>query len=696
MQHYKFFINSKYLEKKLETMKNNCNLFFKLRKQNKYNYYFNIPLAFDIETTNYIDYDNNIKEAYMYIWQVGIFDISVYGRTWEEFILFMNYLKRTISEYNINDDTRVIMWVANLGFEFQFMRKHFNITEMFAKEERHPISFLCNDFFEFRDALALSGGSLDFLAKTYTKTQKLIDTLNYKLMRNSKTVLHMNEYAYCTNDVIILCEFARKMYDEWCFDFHYLPLTKTGVLRYDVKQQAKLQYKLSTLKDYIKNLFPTTKQEYLFIMEYLFRGGYTHALSFLVELVIQNEDMRGIDFGSSYPSVMLKCYVPKSKFKDVKCDNEKDLQTLCRKNCTIFIADFYNIKAKYGYTIESKNRIIKFSSDSIFDNGRLYSSSHIRVFLTELDYYNYKMFYSYDKMKINKCMIAKKGFLPKYLINPMINAYIEKTKLKNEGLNDTQEYAIKKGYVNSSYGLTVTRLVFNDISYENEEWKIKESDRNYDEQISNQILSPFFGIYITAQARHKELLTLYKMRGDVIYSDTDSHKLMNYEKNKKYITKYNNKQLRLNMKYAIENNIDFNLIKDLGLFSDEGQIKKFKTLGTKRYCYEDKKGIHTVVSGGNKKSIINYSKMMDKDVFDIFSNNLTIPKEYSQKITTHYNDSTTEREIIDFEGNSEIMHEESSVALYDIPFSMKLDKDFKCFLEMIEERGLRYGKYKIY
>ena len=686
MYRYDYYIRSSILIKKLEQLKKKNSLFIKLKKGNKMTDYFNIPLAFDVETSQYIDYESNIKEAYMYIWQIGIFDDSVYGRSWNDFKFFIKYLLSTLKEYEIRE-SKIICWVANLGFEFQFLRKHFEISNLFAKEERHPICFCLENVIEFRDALSYSGGSLDFLAKSFTHTQKLVDSLNYSLMRTSSTTLHMNEYSYCNNDVIILCEFASYVYELWK-NRHYIPLTKTGILRYQVKQKAKESYKLKYLEDYVRNLFPRTKEEYLFIMTYLFRGGYTHALSFYVDKLIES-DMRGIDFESSYPSVMLKNYVPKTRFKEVKIKAESELKELCKNECVVFIAIFHNIKAKHGYTVESKNRIIK-DKKAIYDNGRLYSAESVKVYLTELDYLNYIDFYEYSSMEIEYVATAKRGHIPEYLLDPILEAYCKKQKLKLSGLSDTREYAIQKSTVNSGYGLTVTRLVFKDIRYKDDEWCMCESDKSYDEQISKQILSPFWGIYVTAHARRNELKTLANMCGDVIYSDTDSHKLLNYEKHKNYIDEYNSNQRKLNKRLSEKYNIDFNLIKNLGCFSDEGKISRFKTIGTKRYAYENVKGIHTVVSGARKKSIIDYANNHKKDVFEVFSDGLVISKEDSQKLTTCYNDSEHSRLITDYEGNSEQMSELSSVCLYSIPFSMNLDKDFKNFLLMLEERKLRY------
>lgn len=687
MYFYSFYIKSNTLNKRLAELDKNNNRYFKLRKGKSYQYYYNIELSFDIETTNVIDYENNIKQAYMYVWQIGLFNDCIYGRTYEELKLFLEYLKVALDN---NFNARIIMWIANTSFEFQFIRKHFRISDLFAKEERQPISFVLNDFFECRDALVLSGGSLESLAKQYTKTQKLVGDLNYDLPRNILTPLHCDELAYINNDVIILTEFARYIYDKWAFTKHYIPLTKTGVLRYTVRQKAKADYKINVLYAYISTLYPKTKSEYLFTMEYLFRGGYTHANSFFTDIEVKNSDIRGIDFTSSYPSVMIKDYYPKTPFTDIEIANMEDFETLCSNYCVIFIADFINIKARYGNTIESKNRIIKYSYDAVFDNGRLYKASKIRVYLTELDYLNYKDFYKWDRMVIKNVKISKKGRLPQYLLKPMIDAYSVKQRLKQQDLSDSKEYAESKSVVNSAYGLSVTRLQFNDVVYNNDEWGYCESNKSYEEIISRQVLSPYWGIYVCAHARRNELLTLYEMKEDVIYSDTDSHKLINYSRHKEFIDRYNQNQKNLNKLYCDKYNEDITLLNDIGCFDDEGEIYRFKTLGTKRYCYENKKGIHTVVSGCRKKALIDYSKILNKDVFEIFEDKLSIPKEYSLKLTTCYNDDITSAEITDIYGNTIIQTELSSVALYDIPFSLSMDKDYLDFIKMLIERKKRY------
>ena len=96
------------------------------------------------------------------------------------------------------------MWVANLSFEFQFIRKWLHVTRLFAKEARQPLLVEHNGWLQFREALSISGGNLEQLAKDYCTTQKLVGDLDYSKIRHSTTPLTQEELNYCIHDVLII------------------------------------------------------------------------------------------------------------------------------------------------------------------------------------------------------------------------------------------------------------------------------------------------------------------------------------------------------------------------------------------------------------------------------------------------------------------------------------------------------------
>lgn len=638
--------------------------------------YLKLHCAFDIETTTLYD----TKTSFMYIWQFQINDITIIGRTMNEFIDLLTELKSKLA----TPSARLIVWVANLGFEFQFIRNYFTISELFAKKKREPLKFLLNDFFEFRDALAISGGSLSQLAKDYTTTQKLVGDLDYTILRSHKTQLTDNELAYCVNDVVILKEFSEYIWSKYIEPEGYIPLTKTGILRREVNQKAKEWSKqkgisFKHLHEYVASLYPSNEEQYTFYMEYLFRGGFTHANNYYVGDTIKGH-MLGIDFTSSYPASMLQDYYPITPFKKVDYE-PKYLTTKC---CILFVV-FTNIKAKTSHTIESSNKIIQ-AKEPIYDNGRLYSAKGIYVCLTELDLASYKEFYEWDSMKVTNMYISDRGLLPTYLLDVLVEYYERKDNLKRSGLSKSPEYALTKAMVNSAYGLTVTRLTFSDVEYSNGEWNLNRSDKSYQDQITNQVLSCFWGIWVTAHSRRKELKTLRLLNKHVAYSDTDSHKLVGFDC-LYMIREYNNSIRRKNHRLCNYYGYDKSVLLDIGTFDIEGLIYQFKTLGAKRYIYTDADGLHQTISGLYKTALAEYSEHLDIDAFDIFNDNMYIPSEYTHKLASTYNDMPTDAYIC-----GDYMHALSSVALIPTDFTLRLANDYVQLLLYLTERNLRRFK----
>ena len=94
--------------------------------------YLNIPCAFDIETTSF--YEGKEKRATMYIWQMSIAGLIVIGRTWNEFVLVLEAITRDF-ELKLGE-LHLVFYVQSLAYEFQFMRKWLDWSEVFAVDYR--------------------------------------------------------------------------------------------------------------------------------------------------------------------------------------------------------------------------------------------------------------------------------------------------------------------------------------------------------------------------------------------------------------------------------------------------------------------------------------------------------------------------------------------------------------------------------
>lgn len=625
-----------------------------------------IECGFDIETTRIND-----ERTYMYHWQLSLNDYIITGRKWSDFSSVITLINMSLKKHN----SHCYIFVANLGYEFQFLRKHFEITDLFARENRHPINFKI-DRCIFLDALSITGGNLENLAKNYCSTKKLVGDLDYSLIRNSKTELTQTELDYCINDVVILQEFANYLFTEYLLKQGYLPITQTGIVR----QQMRLRYKGNKKHyAYIQENY-LSRTQYNTFSRFLFRGGYVHANAEFVNQTITGNKVASVDFTSSYPAVMNQKYYPITKFKEIKI---KNFDNLDKNKCYVLAIDFYNISATTSITIESLHKLVDYDKKSIvLDNGRLFKCDKVRVYLTEIDLKIYKHFYKWEKYTILKCWESEKGQLPFELLENLNSWYIKKSELKKAGLDGTLDYTLSKQFVNSHYGMCVTNLAFDEITYSNDEWQEPTpTTKNYKQLICKEFLLYQWGIYITAHARYNLLSNVAKME-NVIYCDTDSIYFLDSEKNRNIVTEYNKKVLSLNKKIFDNENLH-----DLGLFDYQPQAIAFKTLGCKRYIYTYEKNneikLKQTIAGLPKKTLETWKKENNKtfdDVFNFFNTNMCINSKYSNKLTSCYNDNEHTDIVTDYQGNTEYMTELSGITLNNSDYNLTLNENWIDFL----------------
>ena len=163
--------------------------------------YYDISVSFDTETTSMYQGMPKEKFSFMYVWQFGIGGYYCYGRHWSEFIRLLLKLK----EYgNLSTEKKLIIYIHNLSFEFQFFRKLIPWSSVFAVDNREPVKALSSWGIEFRDSLILSGYKLANVAKNLTKHDipKMVGDLDYSLIRNTKTSFTDKELGYMLNDEI--------------------------------------------------------------------------------------------------------------------------------------------------------------------------------------------------------------------------------------------------------------------------------------------------------------------------------------------------------------------------------------------------------------------------------------------------------------------------------------------------------------
>ena len=106
--------------------------------------YYNIPSSFDIETTSF--YEGDEKRAIMYEWTFGLNGLVIIGRYWDEFMELINNISSLL---RLSQEKRLLVYVHNLAFEFQFICKRFSWLKIFATDERKPLYALSDYGIEF-------------------------------------------------------------------------------------------------------------------------------------------------------------------------------------------------------------------------------------------------------------------------------------------------------------------------------------------------------------------------------------------------------------------------------------------------------------------------------------------------------------------------------------------------------------------
>lgn len=562
-------------------------------KKNKF-LYKDIICAFDIETSP-ID---EIEQSVMYIWMFQ-FDTryTVIGRTWMEFIQFRSRLASCMK-----DGQRLLIFVHNLSYEFQFLRGfyHFEPEEVFAISSRKVLKCNMHEYFEFRCSYLHSNMSLlAYTNKMGAEHKKLSgDEFNYKTRRYWYTELTPKQIQYCVHDVLGLVE-SIKIEMEYDGDNLYtFPLTSTGYVRRDAKQAMR---KVS--HTYVYNQLPD--YDIYEMLNEAFRGGNTHANRFYAGVILHN--VKSADRSSSYSDVLVNCKFPISRFfhKGACCFGELLDIINVRKKAVVMRIALFNVTLSnpyWGspYLSTSKCRSIK---NALYDNGRILSADYLETTITDIDLEIILSEYNFTELIPLDVAYARYGYLPKPLIITIIDYYVKKTSLKDI---DGQElyYMKSKNKLNAIFGMMAQNPVKQSIDF----IEIEEGVQAFIEQNQNEtvllnkhnftaFLAYQWGVWCTAWARYRLEEGIRLAKDGYVYSDTDSVK---YVGNIDW-TSYNDQRIsdsKESSAYATDKkgNIHY-----MGVYEQEPVMYEFCTLGSKKYCYREppKNGLAVSLMGEN-------------------------------------------------------------------------------------------------
>lgn len=580
--------------------------------------YFDVPACFDIETSSFVHFGN--KYATMYMWSFCLNGSTILGRTWKDWKDTLKFLEEHLDLKRV----KLIIYVHNLGYEFQFMRGWFNWDEVFAVKERRPVHASLPEGIEFKCSYILSNYALAYIgAKLLRKypVQKAVGDLDYSKIRHSGTGLTQEEIWYSVKDVQVVCSYIQEKIEHEG-GINNIPLTNTGYVRRYCREFCFTQYqqdpdvakKLSAqYHERMASLCVTSQCEYDQLHQ-AFAGGFTHTGIFHSGKV--RYDVGSADLASSYPAVMVMKKFPMSRGTFIGNVSKDEVEMLISKGfCVLFTVRLYGVNPKFIYeNYISYSRCTDISPEAVVNNGRVASAEYLQVTVTEQDWDVIKQCYEWDKAEFYSVRYYYADYLPRPFILSILKLYANKTSLKGVEGKET-EYMVSKNMINSAYGMSVTNIIRDLYEYSNDEgWFTEDADiddqlRSYNNN-HNRFLFYAWGVWVTAHARHNLWDAIFEFGPDYIYADTDSIKGVNFNKHKNFFMFYNNRiEVLINRMCKIMN-INPSLChpktkkgqpKPIGIWEIEEAYVRFKAIGAKRYMFEHEKGdLWFTVSGVNK------------------------------------------------------------------------------------------------
>ena len=631
---------------------------YKGHKPNIYRKCDNNIYTFDIETTSYIILNGRIytnidylsfnekqkKECifrgFMYIWMFSINDTVYYGRTWEDFKKFLDRL-------NNNVKSKKIVFIHNLAFEFQFLKSVFNVDNVVARKSHKVMKCDLIDYnIELRCSYFMSNCALSYLPKLYDlPVKKMSGDLDYNKIRTPKTKLTKKELIYCENDCLVIYYYILKMLETYK-TVKTIPLTSTGQVRRELKERVAKDF---VYKNKVYNAINTNPHIYNMLVS-AFMGGYTHSNWIYTGDILY--DIDSYDFTSSYPYVLVCYKYPSSVFK--KCTIEKR-EDMFNSFAYLLTVKLINVQSKFNNHFLSQSKC-KEIVNGRYDNGRIISADSLIITVTDIDFNLILDTYNCE-YEIIESYYSKYNYLPKQFINFILEKYVNKTKLKNVSGKEV-EYTKEKNKFNSLYGMSVTNMIRDNVTYDNiAGWQEIELTNNeiidlLNKEKNKAFLSFAYGVWVTAHARNNLIRNIMKLDDYTVYSDTDSLKLLKgYDK--KIIIDYNNSVIKRIEKISklLDINIDNFSPKDingkkhtLGLFEKDGHYDEFITQGAKKYAYKINNKIEITVAGVPKKGALGLKTLYD------FKDNFVFEYQHTGKNLLFYCDNQEEIVITDYRG----------------------------------------------
>ena len=666
-----------------------------------------LPASLTIKTQSFKHVGE--KCGCMYLWTLCVNGVLISGRNWESLRYVIYEIHRF---FCTNAERKIIIYVYDLAFFFQFARRWFRWTDVFTFKPLSPctcevwgILFKCSKF--------LSGLEPEEIAE---KAGYQIETLpEDKRMHTPDTVLTDPERREAVGLAYSQCLYIAHVIDQQK-GVERIPMTKIGYIRRGCRDNVLLHKQVKDERKRKREMFAYRSvmqalqldpDEYR-LLKAAFRGGEMRAnIDYIGKKL---DDIVSDDISSSYAACIICDYFPMSRGRIEYITTEEELQELAGKYCVVCDLLFEGLAPVFGYEYYLPKSRCSDVEKAVTVNGRIAAASRLRTQMTEIDYNLMRKTYTWKSCTILRCYTYERGRLPSEFCRYIAELYQRKTQIKGIPGRE-REYNRVKEYLCSLYGMMVMSLDRDQYEYDVEQgcWKEpKKADVSEAVKEDNQKFARFtfyaWGVYVAAHARRRLWNAILNIREDFVYVHTDCIKFRHLQAHAAYFLEYNNRMQQQLRAASFYHDIPLSMlmpknikgeVKPLGFWELDEKYYTFKTTGAGRYfcCNADGGRWELCVSGLNPHKAGAYmKKVFKKNPMTAFKNGLHIPAEHTGRVIQYYIDSGYTAYVKDYQGRVGKIEERSCVHICPTDWTMGEGPEFFDFLQLLGEIDYEGGE----
>lgn len=694
------------IEQFLDSIKDNGE--WKSKKQNhspfytiKYN---NTPCSISQKSSNINVNGHHTGLTYLIAFNMG--GNVILMRDWAEFIVLLDKLKETFDLYFCK---RLVIFCDDLAFDYQFFKSLGDSDDMFLMESRKALYIVFNKCFELRSVHLLTNSSIEDIADSLTKYKVELSELDEKykdMIITPESEIPQELVNDCVNKSRVIVNKVQELIEEEKDGIGSLPSTMT---RYTMRNLTEAVLNNTRAKAIVSNLRLSLPEYRIWLDAYQGGAVFCNPKKEGRTITDENGTIVCYDWISAYISRLISELYPMSNGVKMDIHTEEELKELIKSKIVVFRITYHNLdllddsptpiikKCLEKKTKEGRKNIV------LDDNENVISASILHTTCTVYDYLAYRDFYSYDKAEITECWAYEPGFMLKPIVEEALKYYNLKTTLKGETSEDgsiERKYLLYKQCLNCIYGCMVEAIIHGvfdtyaskekDVTEEYELKKIRDYNNN-----KKRVLFYPWGVIVSASNRYALYKSIKRLgKYNWLYSDTDSNWAINNDNFKAYIDEYNKEIVEKEEQVLDHLGIDKSLIRPkknnkeyvLGQWSIEhDNVKAFKSLGAKLYCFEDDKGFQTTASGIPKKRICD-ALQAEISPFDSFKVGFNIDANKSGKYVHYFDDETIEFDIVDYQGIERHCISYGGVNKVPTNFSLGNTGDYEFLVKVIRNK----------